>query len=217
MKVVNNNKFKAFFILFFSFVLIVCVACSFQEQQTIAQINQSNTQNNKKDEFEFLKVVGNPCRFSTDEGGQLPPSKEIYELENAGYPKAVSLDEATAILNRFTECNKTEKNQPPLRSEEIAGAIAYWDCETEVEEFQNKPYDKNTCQEFREILKTEQLPKGAWIDFDGGVCPNCSGYTVKVWRLKLYIKLDKNRRDYKGSPTFSRLLRLSYPSAKRNQ
>lgn len=219
MKTISDSKLKAFFFFFLFCFLLTGVACSFQEQQIAAQTNQSNKPNIETGgkNFEFLKQIGDPCRFLTAEGGQLPPSKEIYELQNAGYPKAVSLDEATAVFNRFAGCNKVGKTQPPLRPEEVIGAIAAWSCAEETEALQTKPYDKNTCQQFEEIIKNGNLPKGGWLEYNGGTCENCKGYTVEVSEIRLYLKLDKYRRDYKGNPIISRLIRLNYPSAKQNE
>ncbi len=218
-----NNKITLYPI-YLTIVLAVCFwcfACSSSEQKINAQSSNKtdNTSNRQKSESgsKIFDGIDDPCRFFGEYDSEKPDYKQFYELQNAGYPKAVALDEAVEFFNRLAQCSKVGKTQSPLRPEEIVGAVASWDCAEDVEEFQTKPFDKNICQEFSQIAETGKLPKGAWLDYDGGICPDCNGFTVGIWKIRLYIKLDKNRRDYKGDPAISRLLRLNYASAERNK
>lgn len=196
-----------------SFILLCVAGCSSSsfEKQTSAQTNlNAQVKEATQKEFEFIRLVGDPCPFLKADGYEKPGYKQIYELKNAGYPKEVSLEEAVAVANTFAQCSETGKTQPSLRAEEIVASIRSWVCERDA------PFDdkKKACEEFWQIAETGKMPKGSFIYLEGGGSYDYRGYDTDAWEIYLNIRLDKHRADFKDVPSYPRLVRLNYISSK---
>ena len=196
------------------FLIISGCNHSISEQSALAQTNQINTSSvSEQSEIEILNGVADPCRQKSPDFDTTPnkdsPDFRLYELVNNGFPKEIPLEEAVAVFNRFAQCSKIGKAQPPLRAEEVAASIRMWVCERDAP-FEDK---KRACEEFRKIAETGKMPKGSFIDVAGGTS-NYRGYDVDAWQIYLNIRLDKYSNDLKDVPSFSRLIRLNYISSK---
>jgi len=177
-----------------------------------AQTNNKDTAKNKDktQDFKFANRIKNHCKYPV-EYTNFPDANVIYNWTSAGFPFEVSLEEAVYLYNKFAMCHKIGKTQPELTSEEIISSIRDWDCSKE------KAGTKKMCSDLWKIAETRMMPKGSIIDYDGFVKYHERGYKgfeVDTWEIRIYLYLDKYRRDLKGVPEFSRIIRLKYLSSK---
>ena len=200
------------------FVAIIISSCSLAsvESSVSGQINQPNSQNKNlgREDLEILQGIENPCDFRSEKGlYEQPGSKRLYELKNAGYPKEISLNEAIEVFNGLAQCEEVGKAQPPLSVDEVIAAIRDYNCKKDSLD------EKNLCAEFQKVAETGVMPKGALLDYRGGIggysiSRGYDKYDIKTWEIYLYLRLDKYRNDLKNVPQFSHLIRLKYISSK---
>ncbi len=199
-------------------VLSGCTLSPLSEQSVSAQSNQTNLSlTDKQQDIEVLRGITNLCIYQNP---SFNPGREeknadsrLYSLIKAGYPNEISLGEAVAVFNRFTQCDDRSKTQPLLSVEEFKAAIRDWNCAEEKD-----VDDKKFCADAWKIAETGKMPKGSFLDFDRGTggtsrVRGYKGYYVNTWEISLYLQLDKYRRDLKDVPEFTRSIRLKYISS----
>jgi hypothetical protein len=128
-----------------------------------------------------------------------------YKLSMNGYAEEVSVTQAVEDFNRYAQCHQLGKTQPPLTVDEFLAAVR--DANPAEEKIQDWVY-----KIYRQISKTQMMPKGAFIDYGLGAV-NDRGYDIQLWSIDLYVGLDKYSRERKGNPFFRHTVRRQYISS----
>ena len=181
-------------------------------KNTQAQTNANNEIGQISKSVNLLDESVDLCRFRSADFLQAKDAKlfnldkQIYELRNAGFSNEISIDDATAVFNKFAACYRTEKKAIPLKAEEIRNAINQEACKN-----YQQINDSNLCYKRKDYVERDKLPKGSFLFVEKGKVQDKN--TQEIW---LYLEMDKHRRDLIGELVFPFLIR-KVPSVKNDR
>lgn len=92
-------------------------------------------------------------------------------------PPATTLDEAIRIFNHQAQSDQVGKDQPPLTTDEVVGAIRWFNRE-------EAPVTDAEFAAFRQIADTQKLPPGTEFEVLTGFIPG-DGFRYTRWSVRI--------------------------------